>query len=53
MPPLIFDTWEGSIVCRLFEKNAPKMVANFIEPAEGKREMDASRQPQEKQRPPL
>ncbi|MGH9671140.1 MAG: peptidylprolyl isomerase [Terriglobales bacterium] len=34
----IFDTTEGKIVCRLFEKDAPKTVANFIELAEGKRE---------------
>jgi peptidyl-prolyl cis-trans isomerase A (cyclophilin A) len=34
----VFDTSEGSIVCRLFEKDAPKTVANFIELAEGKRE---------------
>jgi len=33
-----FDTTEGQIVCRLFEKEAPKTVANFIELAEGKRE---------------
>ena len=33
-----FDTTEGAIVCRLFEKQAPKTVANFIELAEGKRE---------------
>jgi peptidyl-prolyl cis-trans isomerase A (cyclophilin A) len=32
------DTTEGMIVCRLFEKKAPKMVANFVELAEGKRE---------------
>jgi peptidyl-prolyl cis-trans isomerase A (cyclophilin A) len=31
-------TSEGSIVCRLFEKEAPKTVQNFIELAEGKRE---------------
>ncbi|MGC2617540.1 MAG: peptidylprolyl isomerase [Acidobacteriaceae bacterium] len=31
-------TTEGTIVCRLFEKEAPKTVANFIELAEGKRE---------------
>ncbi len=31
-------TSEGTIVCRLFEKEAPKTVANFIELAEGKRE---------------
>src|SRR4051795_12094189 len=34
----IFDTSEGKIVCRLFEKDAPKTVANFTELAEGKRE---------------
>ena len=31
----IFNTSEGTIVCRLFEKEAPKTVANFIELAEG------------------
>ena len=34
----IFNTTEGKIVCRLFEKEAPKTVANFIDLAEGKRE---------------
>ena len=34
----IFNTSEGTIVCRLFEKEAPKTVANFVELAEGKRE---------------
>ncbi len=34
----ILETSEGNIVCRLFEKDAPKTVANFIELAEGKRE---------------
>src|SRR5499427_6618991 len=33
-----FDTTEGTIVCRLLEKDAPKTVANFVELAEGKRE---------------
>src|ERR1700685_3875428 len=33
-----FDTSEGTIVCRLFEKEAPKTVANFVDLAEGKRE---------------
>jgi len=33
-----FDTSEGKIVCRLFEQEAPKTVANFVELAEGKRE---------------
>jgi cyclophilin family peptidyl-prolyl cis-trans isomerase len=36
MPRL--ETSEGNIVCRLFEKDAPKTVANFVELAEGKRE---------------
>jgi peptidyl-prolyl cis-trans isomerase A (cyclophilin A) len=34
----VFDTSEGRIVCRLFEKDAPKTVANFIDLAEGQRE---------------
>jgi len=33
-----FDTSEGQIVCRLFEKEAPKTVKNFIDLAEGKRD---------------
>jgi peptidyl-prolyl cis-trans isomerase A (cyclophilin A) len=34
----IFETSEGTIVCRLFPENAPKTVQNFIELAEGARE---------------
>src|ERR1700693_4116216 len=34
----ILNTSEGKIVCRLFEKDAPKTVSNFVELAEGKRE---------------
>ncbi len=34
----IFSTSEGDIVCRLFEKEAPKTVQNFVELAEGSRE---------------
>jgi peptidyl-prolyl cis-trans isomerase A (cyclophilin A) len=34
----VLNTSEGNIVCRLFEKDAPKTVANFVELAEGKRE---------------
>lgn len=34
----VFNTTEGQIVCRLFEKDAPKTVANFVDLAEGKRE---------------
>jgi peptidyl-prolyl cis-trans isomerase A (cyclophilin A) len=33
-----FDTSEGKVVCRLFEKDAPKTVQNFVDLAEGKRE---------------
>jgi peptidyl-prolyl cis-trans isomerase A (cyclophilin A) len=34
----VFNTSEGTVVCRLFEKEAPKTVANFTDLAEGKRE---------------
>jgi peptidyl-prolyl cis-trans isomerase A (cyclophilin A) len=34
----ILDTTHGQIVCRLFDKNAPKTVQNFTDLAEGKRE---------------
>lgn len=34
----IFNTSQGRVVTRLFEKDAPKTVANFVELAEGKRE---------------
>ena len=34
----VFETSEGNVVCRLFEKDAPTTVANFTELAEGKRE---------------
>lgn len=34
----VFETSEGRIVCRLFEKDAPKTVANFVELAQGQRE---------------
>ena len=33
-----FDTSEGTIVCRLFEQEAPITVKNFIDLAEGTRE---------------
>ena len=34
----ILETSEGTIVCRLFEAEAPKTVQNFVDLAEGKRE---------------
>lgn len=34
----VFNTSEGNIVCRLFEKEAPKTVQNFTDLAEGKRD---------------
>ena len=34
----VFNTSEGQIVARLFDKEAPKTVINFVELAEGKRE---------------
>jgi peptidyl-prolyl cis-trans isomerase A (cyclophilin A) len=34
----VIETTMGNIVCRLFEKEAPKTVQNFIELAEGKRD---------------
>lgn len=34
----VFNTSEGTIVVRLFEKDAPKTVKNFTDLAEGKRE---------------
>ena len=33
-----FNTSEGAIVCRLFEKEAPVTVKNFLDLAEGKRD---------------
>jgi len=34
----VFDTSMGRIVCRLFDKDAPKTVQNFTDLAEGKRD---------------
>jgi peptidyl-prolyl cis-trans isomerase A (cyclophilin A) len=38
----VFDTSEGQIVCKLFEKEAPVTVQNFVELAEGKRDWQDS-----------
>ena len=34
----VINTTEGEMVCRLFEKEAPKTVSNFVDLAEGNRE---------------
>ena len=34
----IFETSEGQIVCRLFDRDAPKAVSNFIDLVEGSRQ---------------
>ncbi len=36
----VFDTTQGKIVCRLFEKEAPNTVKNFVELAQGKRDWE-------------
>ncbi len=46
-----FDTSEGSIVVRLFEKEAPVTVKNFVELAEGNREWTDPRDRQKKKAP--
>jgi len=47
----IFETSEGTIVTRLFEKEAPVTVKNFIELAEGAREWTDPRDRQKKKTP--
>jgi peptidyl-prolyl cis-trans isomerase A (cyclophilin A) len=47
----VFDTTLGKIVCRLFEKDAPKTVANFIDLAEGTREWTDPKTGQKVKRP--
>jgi peptidyl-prolyl cis-trans isomerase A (cyclophilin A) len=47
----VFDTTLGKIVCRLFEKDAPKTVANFIDLAEGTREWTDPKTSQKVKRP--
>jgi peptidyl-prolyl cis-trans isomerase A (cyclophilin A) len=47
----IFDTTEGTIVCRLFEKETPNTVANFVGLAEGSKEFRDEKSGQRVQRP--
>src|SRR5579863_3938534 len=47
----ILETSQGSIVCRLFEKEAPNTVANFVGLAEGTREFTDSRSGGKTKRP--
>src|SRR5271166_4737315 len=46
-----FDTYEGTIVCRLLEQDAPITVKNFIELAEGTREWTDPRTRQKSKSP--
>jgi peptidyl-prolyl cis-trans isomerase A (cyclophilin A) len=46
-----FDTSMGKIVCRLFEKDAPNTVKNFVELAEGTREWTDPRRGQKTNMP--
>lgn len=47
----VFETSQGTIVCRLFEKESPKTVANFTGLAEGTKEFKDPRTGQTVKRP--
>ena len=47
----IFETSQGNIVVRLFEKETPKTVANFVELAEGTKEFTNEKSGQKERRP--